>query len=418
MLHVGHLESGEMRTGAKVTARVDEPRRAGIRRAHSATHMLHHALQTHLGSHAQQQGSKVDDDWLRFDFTNMSPVDGKQLQAIERDVNAHVANDQPIAWQTIPLAEARQAGAMMLFGEKYPDPVRMVSMGDFSRELCGGTHLDRTGEVGPFEIIAEEAVSAGTRRIVALTGEKADENMRRTQDVLAESAEKLGVDLLEVPAAVKQLADRVRDLKKQLSSGTPADEGKEKAQKKGKSAKQQAAGGEPEYAEVKVALAAAARALNVSPFDVPQRIESLQSEVADLKAQLAKLAQSGDISADALLEKAEQQGAVKLIVAELPAANPNLMRQLIDQIRQKTSPVAVLLAAVAGEEKVLLVAGVSKELVDQGASAGKWVGEVARVVGGGGGGRPDMAQAGGKQPDKLPEALEQARDSIRAMLGD
>src|SRR5262249_47248431 len=139
----------------------------------SATHILHYALQKNLGSHAQQQGSKVDDDWLRFDFTNLSPVSEAQLAAIQADVAARVAAAEHIKWEILPLADARKQGAMMLFGEKYPDPVRMVSMGKFSRELCGGTHLTNTSEVAAFEVLTEEGVSAGTRRITAVTGEGA-----------------------------------------------------------------------------------------------------------------------------------------------------------------------------------------------------------------------------------------------------
>ena len=144
VIHIGHLRKGVLREGAKVRAIVDTARRDGIRRAHSATHILHYALQKNLGQHAQQQGSKVDDDWLRFDFTNLSPVDADAAGG-DRDATSPSASRrrEPIQWQTLPLAEARKQGAMMLFGEKYPDPVRMVSMGEFSKELCGGTHLDQ-----------------------------------------------------------------------------------------------------------------------------------------------------------------------------------------------------------------------------------------------------------------------------------
>jgi alanyl-tRNA synthetase len=158
IIHCGHLVKGIMRGGAKVEARVDAERRDGIRRAHSATHILHYALRKNLGSHAQQQGSKVDEDWLRFDFTNLSPVDVSQLAAVTRDVRDRISAGEPVQWKTVPLAEARRQGAMMLFGEKYPDPVRMVSMGSFSKELCGGTHLDNTGQVESFEILHEENV--------------------------------------------------------------------------------------------------------------------------------------------------------------------------------------------------------------------------------------------------------------------
>nr|MCU0872561.1 alanine--tRNA ligase [Pirellulaceae bacterium] len=410
LLHQGHLVEGEVRTGQRVTARVETPRRQGIRRAHSATHILHYALQKNLGSHARQQGSKVDEDWLRFDFTNMAPVPSDQLAAIERDANERIAAAQPVSAKTVPLAEARAAGAMMLFGEKYPDPVRMVSMGDFSRELCGGTHLTSTQEVGILEIISEEGVSAGVRRIVALTGDKAQQHVKQTQAALQTAADRLGVSLLEVPEAARELMQTVRDLKKQLTSGAKVPEAAAKATPAA------VPRGEPEYARIKAALRDAARTLNVSPFDVPDRVAALLAEVDDVREQLSQLTKSGDVSAAALLEKAETIGTTKVLVAEIPGANPNLLRQLIDQLRKKADSTAILFMAATGEDKVLLVAGLSRDLVQRGLSAGNWVRDVAPVVGGGGGGKPDMAQAGGKHPEKLPAALETARGTIRGWL--
>lgn len=411
ILHHGHLSEGELRTGVPVTARVDAARRQGIRRAHSATHILHHALQKNLGTHAQQQGSKVDQDWLRFDFTNLAPVSAEQLQAIESDSIDRVVAAEPIAARTLPLAKAREQGAMMLFGEKYPDPVRMVSMGDFSKELCGGIHLDNTSEVGPFEIITEEGVSAGTRRVIALTGERAKEHAEQTNATLAKAAELLSVSLAAVPEAIRGLAQQVRDLKKRLASGT------KKSDEEGKPVKSPPTStSTPTYAEVKVALRESARMLNVAPLDVPDRIVAMQKDVVDLAAQLEQLAESGELSADALLEKAETIGATNLIVAETAGANPNLMRQLIDQIRKKGGSNAIFLATAVGDSKVVLVAGVSRDLVERGVSAGDWVQEVAPVVGGGGGGKPDLAQAGGKDPTKLGDALKAAQASMRKML--
>jgi alanyl-tRNA synthetase len=410
ILHLGHLERGELRTGRKVTARVEVSRRQGIRRAHSATHILHYALQKNLGSHAQQQGSKVDDDWLRFDFTNMSPVTADQLAVIERDANDRIAAADPITAQILPLAEARAAGAMMLFGEKYPDPVRMVTMGDFSHELCGGTHLDSTSEVGPLEIISEEGVSAGVRRIVALTGQRAERHADRTQRALREAAGLLGVPPQETLNAVRDLAQTLRELKKQLAAGAASPP----QAVTGREAPRESS--EPDYAEVKAVLRDTARALNVSVFDVPQRLAALQAEVQQLQKQLEQLTRSGDLSADALLDQAETVGATKVVVAEIPGANPNLMRQLIDQLRKKADSTAILLAAAVGDAKVVLVAGLSRDLVRKGCSAGNWVRDVAPAVGGGGGGKPDMAQAGGKMPDKLPEAMDTAKKVIREML--
>jgi alanyl-tRNA synthetase len=398
-----------MATGASVHAEVDAVRREAIRRAHSATHMLHHALQKNLGSHAQQQGSKVDDDWLRFDFSNLSPVSPEQLEGIERDVRDRVQAGESIQWKVLPLAEARTAGAMMLFGEKYPDPVRMVTMGTFSRELCGGTHLTNTGQVGDFEIITEEGVAANTRRVVALTGLKAARHVQQTQEAADSAAGLLQVAVTALPDAVQELGQIVRDLKKQLgggSGGGPAARGPATR-----------TSNEPlTYPQQRAALRAAAKLLNVGLFEVPDRIRGLQAEVAALREQLAAREEVGAISAADLLARAEVVKGIKVVIADLPLSNSNLMRQLIDQIRKTASPCAIFLASAEGDDKVTLVAGLSRDLVDRKLSAGQWVKEVAPVVGGGGGGKPDMAQAGGKQPEKLPAAIQKARAWITASL--
>ena len=193
--------------------RVDDQRRSAIRRAHSATHILHYALQKNLGRHAQQQGSKVDTDWLRFDFTNLSAVTDEQLVQVERDVKERVQARQPVRWDYVPLADAREKGAMMLFGEKYPDPVRLVTMGDFSRELCGGTHVSNTEDVGDFEIVSEESVSTGTRRIVALTGTKATDHEQQTRKTLQQAADALGIAVQAVPAAAQPGTSTARSAK-------------------------------------------------------------------------------------------------------------------------------------------------------------------------------------------------------------
>lgn len=344
ILHKGHLREGQLRLGCEVTARADTARRQGIRRAHSATHILHYALQKHVGPHAQQQGSKVDNDWLRFDFANPTSVGPDDILRIEDEVNEKIAAAEAINEQRLPIADARQAGAMMLFGEKYPDIVRMISMGRFSKELCGGTHLQNTGQVGLFRIVGEESVSAGTRRITALTGKAALAQLRTTEAALAELATTLRVPPTEVPKRVSALLKEVRDLRKQLSAG-----------------------------------------------------------------------KRGDLSAEKLLDTATEVAGTKVIIAEAPGADPGLMRELIDQVRRKSSPSAVLLAS-RGEDKVTLVAGISRDLEKKGLSAGDWVQSAAAIVGGRGGGRADMAQAGGKDPEKLPAALDAARKSIEQLL--
>ncbi len=412
-LHVGHLLHGVMSEGAKVRAIVETDHRDAIRRAHSATHLLHHALHKHLGDHAQQQGSKVDADWLRFDFTNLSPVASEQLDAIGTDVASDIAAAVPVACKTLPLADARQQGAMMLFGEKYPDPVRMVSMGPLpsgasSKELCGGTHLTNTSQVGALEIVSEEGVSAGTRRIVALTGAKATEHAQQTEEVLDRAAKALGIEAEALPTAITDLLARQRSLKKQLAGGG--------ATTCGEATTLPLSSGKVSYQQKKQALGEAGRLLAVAPLAVADRVDALLAEVTTLQEQLAQRDAAGPLSGDTLLESAKQIGQVTVVVAETPGAAPNVMRQLIDQLRQKKSSIAVLLAARMGDDKVTLIAGVSQDLVAKGVSAGKWIGPVAGALGGGGGGKPDMAQAGGREPEKLPEALQIARVTIAESL--
>jgi alanyl-tRNA synthetase len=219
-----------------------------------------------------------------------------------------------------------------------------------------------------------------------------------------------GGEPLDVPAGVKSLVQRVRELRKLVSAG-----GRGTAEELGKSPKDTTAS--PTYEHLRGALRDAARLLNVALFDVATRIEGLRGEAESLEQQLKRLAEAGTVSAESLLERGETLGATRVVVAETPGANANLMRQLIDQLRKSSASVAVLLAAAQDDGKVTLVAGVTKDLVDRGVSAGKWVGEVAPVVGGGGGGRADLAQAGGKDPARIPAALDQARLSIRTMLG-
>ncbi|MCH2113886.1 MAG: alanine--tRNA ligase [Pirellulales bacterium] len=414
-IHHGHLKSGVMLEGDTVSARVNTERRDAIRRAHSATHILHHALQTHLGSHAQQQGSKVDADWLRFDFTNLSPVTSDQLAAISKDVTARVLAAEPVSWEILPLAEARRQGAMMLFGEKYPDPVRVVSMGSpperaFSKELCGGTHLQNTSQIEAFEILSEEGVSAGTRRITAITGRRAAEFADQTLEALERAAELIGCAPIAVPSRSEAILNRQRGLKKQLASGGTSTAFPAVEERPDEGVETLGA------VEVKAILADTAQLLSVAPLAVVERLSALQQEVAALEERLAVRAAAGPLTADSLMEEAEAMGSATIVIAEAPTAEANLMRQLIDQIRKKTGTSAVLLASIQGQDKVTLVAGVSPDLQEKGAHAGNWIRPVAQVLGGGGGGRPDMAQAGGKKPACLPEALAVAKETIAAML--
>ncbi len=344
MLHVGHLREGGLDLGLSVHARVNADRRAAIRRAHSATHLLHAALQHYLGPHAVQQGSKVDADLLRFDFTHTSAVGHETLEQIEAMANQATLDAVPVTVQLLPLAEARHAGAMMLFGEKYPDIVRMVTMDGKSRELCGGTHVSSTGQIGMVRVIGEESVSAGTRRVTAVTGHRAVERFRQAENVLAEAASALKVPVAELPSRLATVVKELKDLKK--SRG-------------------------PSSTTV--------------------------------------------LSVDDLLAAATDIAGTRVVVADAHGSDAAAMRQCIDQLRRKGSPIAVLLGTAEGE-KVTLVAGISRELEALGLSAGNWIKDAATIVGGKGGGKPDLAQAGGKLVDKLPEALATAKRTIEMLL--
>ncbi len=348
ILHLGEVTEGTVSAGSKVQAIVDADRRQAIRRAHSATHVLHHALHRHLGEHAQQAGSKVEPDRLRFDFANPEAIGRERLKAIEETVNDRILKGEPVAWTTMPIEEARKLGAMALFGEKYPDVVRVVSMGEFSKELCGGTHLENVGQVGFCKIVSEESVAAGTRRITALTGKAALDYVREEEQALGQIA----------------------------------------------------------------------AALKVSPQQAVDRVASLLEEVKTLKKQAGqRKAATSTTSADDILSGAIEIEGAKVIVQAVEAASPDEMRQLIDVARRKAGSALAALLMTASEGKVVLAAGLTPDLVERGLHAGNWIKEVAPVVGGGGGGRPDFAQAGGKQPEKIPQALEKALEVVRKKLG-
>ena len=407
-IHYGHVTQGEMKVGDEVTASVDKTRRDGICRAHTATHILHHALQQHVGSHAQQRGSKVSPDDLRFDFSNMDPIDDSVLVKIEQQTIEKIKSAAAVDAQILPLEDARQQGAMMLFGEKYPDPVRMVSIGEFSKELCGGIHVANSSDIAAFEIVVEENVGSGTRRIQALTGEKASAQIAQNRQDVAGICERFQVGLENFQASVLGLNEQVKNLKKQISSG--------------RKSKQDAAtvtGGDPaavadaDYFQLRTELRSTAEALNIAPSKVAERVQQMVTEIQKLEADLEKLSAAGDISADDLIAGATKVGDIQLIALELPGANNGLMRQLFDQIRKKTNPVAILFASKISDQKVMLATAISRDLVDQGYHAGNWIKEIAPVVGGRGGGKPDMAQAGGSEPDKIAEAIATAEETLK-----
>lgn len=344
-LHLGEVIEGRIALGDVADAQIDVERRHSIRLNHSATHLLHAALRQVLGTHVHQKGSRVGAESLRFDFSQPEPITDAQLREIERIVNAQIRENHPVETREMPVDEARAAGAMALFGEKYGDVVRVVTMGPFSMELCGGTHARRGGDIGLIKIVSESGVASGVRRIEAVTGASALAVLEQTDDALAEIASMVRGSRQDAVSRVSQVIERARQLEREL-------------------------------AEIKAKQAAEA---------------------------------GGD-----LLTTAVAMGGVNYLVAELPDADVNSLRDTVDQLKNKLGTSAVMLASVE-DGKVRLIAGVSKDLTGR-IKAGDWVNIAAQIVGGKGGGRPDMAQAGGPDSARLPEALEAARAWMKKQL--
>lgn len=343
-IHRGHLQSGKLKLGDRVFARVAEQDRSAITLNHSATHLMHAALRKVLGEHVSQKGSLVAADRLRFDFSHNAPVTDAELEKIEDIVNSEILANSDVTKEVMPIEAARKKGALALFGEKYGDEVRVVTMGgDYSIEFCGGCHVKRTGDIGLFKITSETGISAGVRRIEAVTGRGALELVAREERILRSVAE-----------IVKSSPDDVADKVGQLAASNKA----------------------------------------------------LEKELQQLKARLASSA-----GAD-LTSQAEKLGDANLLVARVDGFNPKTLRDTVDQLKNKLGSAVVVLAAADGD-KVSLVAGVSKELTDR-VKAGDLVNMVAQQVGGKGGGRPDMAMAGGSDINALGSAL----DSVKPWLQD
>ena len=344
--HKGRLAHGTLSVGDTVAATIDLHLRQATARNHSATHLLHAALRHVLGSHVAQKGSLVNAERTRFDFAHTEPVSAEHMAEIERVVNHVIAANYAVSATTMPYDDAIRAGAMALFGEKYGDEVRVLKMGDFSTELCGGTHVGRTGDIGFFKIVSESGVAAGVRRIEALTGTGALQFVQ-SQD-----------------AMLKELAQRLK-----------AQQGDE----------------------------------------ILTRVAALQDQVRVLDRELGQL--KGKLAASAgmaLAEQAQDIKGVKVLAVELPGADNGALRETLDRLKDKLGSAAIVLASHA-DGKVTLVAGVTADLTGK-LKAGELVNSVALQVGGKGGGRPDMAQAGGTDPDKLPEALASVAGWITAKL--
>jgi len=339
--HHGVVKTGELAVGDTVAAQVDMEKRSRTMRHHSATHLLHKALREVLGPHVQQKGSLVDEDKTRFDFSHNAPVGAEDLRKVESIVNAEVLANEPTVARVMPIDDAQKLGAMMLFGEKYGDEVRVLDIGT-SRELCGGTHVSRTGDIGLFRIVSEGGVAAGIRRVEAIAGTVAIAHARAESDRLARVSETLRAQPQEIEARIAQVIESVK---------------------------------------------------------------ALEKEVARLKGQVA-LGRLDELLASGTLTVK----GVKAVAVALDGADPGMLRDTLDKVRDRLGSGVALLASV-NDGKVSLVAGVTKDLTGR-VKAGELVNFVAQQVGGKGGGRPDMAQAGGVNPDALPQALK----SVEAWL--
>ncbi|WP_374788463.1 alanine--tRNA ligase [Klebsiella variicola subsp. variicola] len=343
--HIGKVASGSLKVGDAVQADVDEARRQRIRLNHSATHLMHAALRQVLGTHVAQKGSLVNDKALRFDFSHFEAMKPEEIRAVEDLVNAQIRRNLAIETNIMDIDAARASGAMALFGEKYDDRVRVLQMGDFSTELCGGTHAARTGDIGLFRITSESGTAAGVRRIEAVTGEGAIAMLHAQSDQLSDIAQLLKGDSHNLGEKVRAALERTRQLEKELQQ-----------------LKEQAAA----------------------------------QESANLSS------------------KAEEINGVKLLVSELAGVEPKMLRTMVDDLKNQLGSTVVVLATVA-DGKVSLIAGVSKDVTDR-VKAGELVGMVAQQVGGKGGGRPDMAQAGGTDASALPAALDSVKGWVSAKL--
>jgi alanyl-tRNA synthetase len=345
-LHTGKVVRGSVQVGDKVTAAIDIEKRKATARNHTATHLLHQALKHVLGDHVNQAGSLVTPERLRFDFTHFSAITPEQLEAIENEVNSKILENLAVDIREMPIDEAKKLGAMALFGEKYGDTVRVVSAGDYSRELCGGTHLHATGEAGLIKILSESGISAGVRRIEALTGFNAL-NFYKNRDAL---------------------------------------------------------------------LKTAADAAKVSTEDIVRKIEGLHDELKSTRKELeearAKLVSS---STDSLVNEAESVKGMKIVAAKLENLDMNALRNASDTIKNKLGSGVVILVS-GKDDKVNLIVSATKDAVTAGIHCGQIIKDAAQACGGGGGGRPDMAQAGGKDPNGMDEALRIAKEKAKAML--
>ncbi|OMP67596.1 alanine--tRNA ligase [Domibacillus epiphyticus] len=344
-VHSAVVESGILKVNSSVTAKVDVVSRGKIVKNHTATHLMHQALKDVLGTHVNQAGSLVEPDRLRFDFSHFGQVTAEEISRVEAIVNEKIWQGIAVETALKPIAEAKAMGAMALFGEKYGDIVRVVSIGDYSLELCGGCHVVSTAEIGLFKVLSESGIGAGTRRIEAVTGEGAFRYLNEQAEVLKEAAAKL----------------------------------------------------------------------KTNTKDILAKADSLQADLKELQRENESLSKKlSNIEAGSLTDQIKTINGVQLLAASVQAADMNSLRTMADELKQKVTPGIIVLAAPA-DGKVNVVTAVTGDLTEKGYHAGKLVKEVAGRLGGGGGGRADMAQAGGKDPSKIEEALQSAEEWVKSI---
>ena len=345
--HVGVVECGTFRVGGKVTLKVDEAKRAATAKNHSATHLLQEALRVVLGTHVEQAGSLVTPDRLRFDFTHFSAMTEEELDRVEAIVNEKIAENLDVVTQVMNIEDAKKTGAKALFGEKYGDTVRVVSMGDFSKEFCGGTHVANTGVITAFKILSESGIAAGVRRIEALTGDG--------------------------------LFAYYKDIEKQLEE--------------------------------------AAKLLKCTPAAVNDKIAHLQAEVKALTSENESLkAKAANDALGNVMDNVAEVKGMKFLGVKVADVDMNELRNLGDSLKEKLGTGVVVLASSQGADKVNLIVTATDDAVKKGVHAGNIIKACAAMVGGGGGGRPNMAQAGGKNPAGIDAALEQAKKTLEEQL--
>jgi alanyl-tRNA synthetase len=346
-VHLGKIKEGSVKAGDKVTAKVNKERRLAIARHHTATHLLQAALRKVLGPHVQQSGSLVAPDKLRFDFTHFKAVDGGQLERIEEVVNDFIRRNAALKTALMDLEEAKGSGATALFGEKYEKQVRVVTTEGISKELCGGTHLKATGEIGIFKITGEESVAAGLRRIEAIAGEVAYRKIKEDESALKAVADSLNIEPSKLPAQIEKLLDRIKDLEKKLKG----------------------------------------------------------YEALNLKEKAKEL-----VSAKKMLDN------ICLVARRIDGFAPETLASLTDEIKADLIQNAVSILGGSFDGKAYIVVGVTANLVKSGMDARAIIQKISKIISGGGGGRPDLAQAGGKDISRIDEALKAGRETIKGLI--